>query len=393
VSAPAQSRVEKYPSGKVKARYRLDRNGQYVGAYTEFFENGRKRLTVSYEDGQKEGEQQEYDEKGRLRITSNWQEGKVHGQRTEFDERREVVLQELWLFGVPAHPRSKEEIETALNRILVASPADAESLENKRQVALRRIRAYRYLVGVAQEGLVLGDELNQDAQRLAEFFHTTGQFAHEPTNPGIPESEFAAIRNAGVRCNLHQHNADVIASYMVDKQMWDSDSSNRDRVLHRRWLLNPPLGRIGIGIRGHFGTLWVHDTSNREAKEEELLALPARGHMPVDFFHFDQASKDPYVWSLMLNPGHFDPPDAASISVRVSPLDTKLRRGDPILLRHVSVHLKGTTKGPYALLFQPIGVIVRDGKRYWVEVDGLRQRSEPRPISYLVDFYRSSSRR
>ena len=86
--------------------------------------------------------------------------------------------------------------------------------------------------------------------------------------------------------------------------MADDDSSNISRVGHRRWVLNPSMGKAGFGYAGRYTAMYAHDRSNTSANQYGV-AWPAQ-MMPVSYFDSN------YPWSISM--GRF----VDSSSVRVT---------------------------------------------------------------------------
>lgn len=85
-------------------------------------------------------------------------------------------------------------------------------------------------------------------------------------------------------------------STLVSGWMNDGDSSNIDRVGHRRWILNPAMGKTGFGsVSGQNGTysaVYAFDDSNSNGQEYGVM-WPAQ-NMPVEYFGTS------YPWSISM---------------------------------------------------------------------------------------------
>lgn len=71
--------------------------------------------------------------------------------------------------------------------------------------------------------------------------------------------------------------------------MSDSDANNARTVGHRRWILNPTMGRTVFGANGRFSAMYAHDLTG--AGGQSKVAWPAQ-EMPYQYFN----PSDP--WSL-----------------------------------------------------------------------------------------------
>ena len=79
------------------------------------------------------------------------------------------------------------------------------------------------------------------------------------------------------------------ASSSILAYMSDADDNNVRTVGHRRWILNPSMGRTVFGANGRFTAMYAHDTTG--AGSQTKVAWPAQ-EMPRQYF----SAGDP--WSL-----------------------------------------------------------------------------------------------
>lgn len=134
---------------------------------------------------------------------------------------------------------------------------------------LRRITGFRAMVGL---GPVLDiPEQAAQQQSCAVMMYRNGSLSHSP-----PESWrcYTAAGAAGAgSSNLAlgtSNSADTIDLYVDDRGV--------DSLGHRRWVLNGPLGRVGIGFAGNAGCLSVFDTSASTTRT--WIAWPPPGPAP-----------------------------------------------------------------------------------------------------------------
>lgn len=156
--------------------------------------------------------------------------------------------------------------------------------------------------------------------------------------------------------------------------MADDNASNIDRVGHRRWVLNPAMGKTGFGaVKGDKGTysgMYSFDRSRSAAQYG--VCWPAQT-MPLEFF------EDDYPWSISMGTNV----DASSASVTL----TRKRDGqewnfspsqsDGVF--YVNNEYYGQTG---CIIFRPDEISYRDGDVFEVEITGLSQ-----PVSYEVEFF------
>jgi hypothetical protein len=163
--------------------------------------------------------------------------------------------------------------------------------------------------------------------------------------------------------------------------MDDSDKSNVDRVGHRRWCLDPCMKKTAFGGHDKYAAMYSFDGANQSTNEPDMVAYPSRGYFPMGFLHARAA------WSLSLNPRKYAVPRAGDVKVAVRPADESYRKGAPAEITDFTVNTQ-----PFGMsicvIFRP-EVNCSEGKRYWVEVSGVRLAGgAPAEIEYLVEFFK-----
>ena len=182
----------------------------------------------------------------------------------------------------------------------------------------------------------------------------------------------------------------------VDWWMDDSDAYNVVDLGHRRWQLNPAMGKTGFGAvyaadtdNTLYSAGYAHDFSG-SGTDYTFIAWPASGNFPaVDrLFHADTA------WSVTLNPGEYRTPSKSDLTVTL----TRESDGYSWTFRG-SESYTAAGSGKYfnldtsyygvnnCIIFRPDGVEQYDGV-YTVTITGLRASSgEAAALSYQVDFF------
>ena len=409
--------VEKYDDGQTKVRYATDAEGRKVGEYLEYFDNGKVRIKAMYLRGEMAGDYTEHFESGHVKIKTSYKAGKLSGAFTQFhdngkpavkaayaDGKRQgtwtetdadgrVTVEQVFWNDTVVCARSVRMIRAALDGLLSPAggakpipPAGDETAATRDPLNLgevRRLNAYRYLVGLACD-VTLSDAYCDLARAGAGLCAKIDKLDHTPANPGLPEDEYKKAYQGTSHSNLHEGRG---TRGSVDRYMDDSDPSNIDRVGHRRWCLNPAMKECGFGQSGKFSAMYAHDASRKDAPDYDHVAYPAAGFMPNSFFAAGHA------WSVSLNPKKYRKPDRATVSVTVSPLvaakGQALRvdqRGPQMEMDYFNVDLGGFGIGN-AIIFRPKGVSTRDGSAYWVEIKGLKKLDgADATLEYLVHF-------
>ena len=114
---------------------------------------------------------------------------------------------------------------------------------NALQAAADRLNALRQIAGLPAVQLDL--TLSEQAQYGAVIIAAQGALSHTPSQPAdMDDAFYNKAYEATSSSNLY---AGKTLTTAVDGFMDDSDASNIDRLGHRRWQLNPQLGKVGFG--------------------------------------------------------------------------------------------------------------------------------------------------
>ena len=257
------------------------------------------------------------------------------------------------------------------------------------QAATDRLNALRQIAGLPAVRLDL--ELSAQAQYGAVIQGALGTLNHYPSKPaGMDDSFYQAAKSASSSSNL---SAGRTLTGAVDGFMNDSDASNIDRVGHRRWQLNPQLGKIGLGYAesstgyGRYVAEKVFDRSGT-CTDYDFVAWPASGSFPSSHFGGNTA------WSVSLNPAQYSTPRQSDLIVTL----TRERDGRTWTFQGSDYTASGSgayfhvDTGGYGIdnciIFRPDGVDLYEGV-YTVEIDGLRTKSgaQVQDFAYQVDFF------
>ena len=299
---------------------------------------------------------------------------------------------------------SKEEIVQLLNQasstlpdpVLTEEPSihapyatgavDHQALE----AAAQRLNVLRRLAGVPQ--VQLDDSLSENAQYGAVLLAHLGSLNHTPAKPADMDNSFYQKAYEATSTSNIAAGMDLLES--VDMFMQDSDASNVARVGHRRWQLNPELGRVGFGyaqnpdsIYRDFVTEKVTDTSGSGC-DYDFIGWPASGNFPNYLDSFDANT----AWSVVLNPDDYQVPTQSGLVVtlvrqsdgKTWTLDGKASYTPAASGRYLNVETSGVGN---CIIFRPDGVTKYEGV-YQVTIDGLKDRSgKAVDFTYQVDFF------
>lgn len=212
---------------------------------------------------------------------------------------------------------------------------------------VRRVNMYRWLAGLDP----VTDDPAQHAgdQACALMMHREGRLSHDPpTDWACYSSEGAAAAGSSNLALGSRSSPAAIDLYMGDRGVAS--------LGHRRWVLAPRLGKIGIGFAGRGQCLGVFDGSG--SSDRPWTAYPNQGFAPMPTAQ--------YTWSFHSNAGLRD----ATVEVR---------SGGSAL--PVSVYYPGSTYGRQeSIAWDPEGWTPAAGTTYEVTIGNFSGG----PITYTV---------
>ena len=273
------------------------------------------------------------------------------------------------------YPKSLGEIK-AMTQVLAAKKGSGSTVANE---FMSRLRQYRYLCGVPFETLSWDARCVDLAEHGALVCARLNKMTHTPEKPaGMSDAEYELCKTGAGQSNLFTGLTQ--AGPCVDGWMDDSDDKNIDRVGHRRWCINPTMGKTGFGANGNYAAMYSWDSSNKEIPDWDYVSYPARGYMPLSHF----GAK--YAWSVSPNMAKYQAPVEAQIKVTIQPADAKLAPAGPALkLDYFHVDSGNFGSGP-AIIFRPAAFSMAEGA-FLVDITGLKPKSaEAPPLHYVVHF-------
>lgn len=255
------------------------------------------------------------------------------------------------------------------------------------QDGVNMVNFVRFVAGVPDD-VTADTETMRQAQYGALLLAVGKEFSHTPKKPDAMSEEMyqtgyhsTGSSNIG---NGYRTVEDSIRSYMKD-----SDSGNIDRLGHRRWILNPPLQKIGFGFVNNYTTTQIFDRSRTTPFSAQAVGWPCPGVFPVEFFSANDA------WSVSLNSEIFQEPNIAKVRVSLKRLSDGTRwmlHRDMIKPSNSPLYFNVDLGGygmSYCIIFRPNQVTrYKQDERYEVEITGLRYRNgNTEPLRYSVRFF------
>lgn len=241
------------------------------------------------------------------------------------------------------YPRSKKEIRSEIREILNREP-DVDGAK-KQADAINLLNVYRYLSGVDPK-VKMNAKMNDQAEQAAKACEKKGELSH-------------GIGSFTDKCNLTTAG-DMVDSVM--RYMDDAGDNNREKRGHRRWCLNPKMGKSGFGTAGsRYSAMWSLDQS-ASGSMRESWAYPGKGFYPKDYMHGNG-------WSLYLEEKAPNKSDLTITMHKLSSRPDKLPgwndepQGKEIKINYIATYQN-------TINFEPDGVDPNDRGIYYITIKG-----------------------
>ena len=252
------------------------------------------------------------------------------------------------------YSRTKAEIKDSLKKI---KKRDApEGIERDQQETINELNTYRYLSGVPDE-VEADKKMVAQATDAAQAFEEIGKLSH-----GIGRST-----------NLSNLAMGGTMLSSVRQYMNDGGSNNRAKRGHRRWCLNPPMGKTGFGSEKRYSAMISMDSSGG-GRVRDSWGYPGKGFFPKEYMHGNG-------WSLYLNK---KAPPSEDLKVEVYKLRRRPEKpfssSEEIPGKALPVEFVSTYAN--AINFEPQPEPITGRGIYWVRIKGGGVRE-----AYLVELY------
>ncbi|QTN30956.1 hypothetical protein HZ994_00970 [Akkermansiaceae bacterium] len=287
-----------------------------------------------------------------LTYLSTWKPGQV--DEPEPAEIEPAESEEEEEASSRLYPRSKEEIRERLREI--DKRVGPTGISRDQQETINRLNSYRYLSGVPDE-VEADPEMVAQATDAAQACKRNGGLSHD-------------LGHSTNLCNL-ANGSNMLSS--VQQYINDAGANNREARGHRRWCLNPPMGKTGFGEDGAYSAMVAMDSSGR-TRMKDSWAYPGKGFFPKEYLHGN-------AWSLYLTEKS---PPREDITVEVYELRKRPEKpfsnseeipGKALPVEYISVYGN-------AINFEPQPQPITGRGIYWVRVKGGGLRE-----GYVVELY------
>ena len=273
-----------------------------------------------------------------------------------------------------------------------AKPNTPGELSNaSKQSALRMLNNIRYIAGLPD--VTLDAAYGEKAQAAAFVDWCIDELTHHPntdgTKPdGMSDSLWALGESGASSSNIAWGQQNLNAAVL--DWMEDADAYNIPMVGHRRWALNPKMGKVGFGAsvtadksyREKYYAEYSHDSSGTGTQTN--VAWPAQ-KMPIEFFG------DNIPWSLStgsnitnisgvvvtLTRKSSSPSGSGSWTFRGSESYTAANSGKYFNVDNNYYGQRG------CIIFRPDNISYRIGDIFDVRISGATSD----PIEYTVEFF------
>lgn len=270
-----------------------------------------------------------------------------------------------------AHPFSVTQSVTYSAEPDLSSPYENAGALSSSSInnALNALNCARYIAGLGEVGL--SDTYNAQAQQGAYILRLNNSISHYPAKPsgvsdGIYSTGSAACAKSNVASN-YRNIADSVFGYLED-----SDSYNITMLGHRRWCLNPSMGKTGFGEADGYQTMWALDTSNSSANQTGVV-WPAQ-NMPVEYFG------DDYAWSWSLGQTITNTSAVKVTLTRISD-NRSWTFGENSSDGYFTVNNEYYGE-PGCVIFRPDNISYKAGDSFTVSITGAGL-----PVNYGVEFF------
>ena len=164
------------------------------------------------------------------------------------------------------------------------------------QDGLNALNYARFLAGLPDD-VVLDSGYVDGAQHGAVLL-AASTFSHTPPKPADMDQAFFDLGYAATSRSNIGWGYGTLSAFNFGC-MDDSDSTNIDRLGHRRWLLDPQLLKTGMGFANSMSDTFVFDWSRTAAVDYDSIKWPSEGFFPVEMFAPQTA------WSVTLDPAKY----------------------------------------------------------------------------------------
>ena len=280
---------------------------------------------------------------------------------------------------------------------LLKKPFKAGKLtDNFLKHGLASVNLHRFIAGLPYD-VELDNDWNFMAQHGAALLAIMNKgLSHAPDYPqgiGLPKEFYNRGYTGASTSNLHSGQGDL--SQAVKGFVHDSDSSNIDRLGHRRWVLDPDLTKTGFGYVNGYVAMKVfdHGVSSKRKEKFAYAAWPPAGQMPAEYFSGNSA------WSFSFNPSAFGgikgEAGDVTLTLTISRDCITFSFGGSSGKSDCYFNIDKERFGlPYCIIFRPdnLGMIM-DNDEFEVKISGITDsKGRAIPVNYKTVFFNTGEK-
>jgi uncharacterized protein YkwD len=245
-----------------------------------------------------------------------------------------------------------------------------------RRGALNHVNCIRYIAGLPE--VAWDDAKTEDAQAAAVILARTKVLTHTPDRPAdMPQELYRMAYDACKTSNIANAGRQNTLHNAINMFLDDSDPSNLPELSHRRWMLNPSMGKTAFGLADTYCAMTAVDGSLPRVSAYDVVMYPAQVQ-PVSFFGAQ------WAWTVSFAEG-FDIGGAVRVIL--------VRRGDSRGWELTPGGRPGVPLGstykygqPKCLIFRPGAFSVAAGDVVDVQIEGVTRGGQAHLVQYTVQF-------
>lgn len=304
---------------------------------------------------------------------------------------RENIIKEIKSFEAVTSGEAFSEVP------LLKKPFKAGELTEKfLKHGLASVNLHRFIAGLPSD-VTIDNDWNFMAQHGAALLAIINKgLSHAPDYPdgtGLPKEFYNRGYTGASTSNLHSGQADLAQA--VKGFIHDSDSSNINRLGHRRWVLDPDLTKTGFGYVNGYVAMKVfdHGVTSKRKEKYAYAAWPPAGEVPAEYFYGNSA------WSFSLNPRAFGGIKGDDNDITVTLTRIRDRRtwsfGGSSGNSDGYFNIDKTGFGlPYCIIFRPDNMgMIRDNDSFEVKIKGIKDsKGRDIPVYYKTVFFNTGEK-
>jgi len=278
------------------------------------------------------------------------------------------------------------EIQPNLNKDFNAGKPKQKYLNE----ALNSVNFIRFLAGLPDD-IKINTYYNLLAQNASAVNAKNNELTHHPRQTeGIPNENYELGYTGASSSNLGAGYSNIKDS-VISGYMEDGDTSNIDRIGHRRWILNPPMKEIGFGYVDYYTATYVFDRKRNEPIKYDYISWPTKGYMPIEFI----TNYTP--WSINLGKD-YDVPQLEKLNIKLKNMVTK---DEWTFNKHSNNNSRLSTTHEYfnvnnqgfgmdkCIIFRPnlADLNYNENDIFEVTIDGIYINGIESPIKYRVNLF------